>query len=306
MSLSEIQRILGERASEHAPFGARTTYRVGGTARLVIEVGDLDQLVWLSPLLAEVDCPVVTLGKGSNTLVADGEFDGIVLILADGFTSLAWRDEGEDVIVTAGAALGLPIAARRLADAGVTGFEWAVGIPGSFGGAAVMNAGGHGSDMAASVRSVDVLTIGRTSVDEWTRERLDFDYRHSALGPSDIVVSVTLELQRGDAEASRERVREIVRWRREHQPGGSNAGSVFRNPQGTSAGALIDAAGLKGRREGSATVSEKHANFIQVDDGGSADDVNRLMKEVRREVAARSGISLESEIRRVGFSEADA
>jgi UDP-N-acetylmuramate dehydrogenase len=136
-------------------------------------------------------------------------------------------------------------------------------------------------------------------------ERLAFSYRTSSVTPSQVVVSATFGVQRGDADRGRAAVAEIVRWRRQHQPGGSNAGSVFTNPPGDSAGRLVEAAGLKGFALGTARVSEKHANFIQADDGGSADDVKRLTDHVRGAVAERFGVVLSTEVRLVGFAEAD-
>jgi UDP-N-acetylmuramate dehydrogenase len=164
-----------------------------------------------------------------------------------------------------------------------------------------MNAGGHGSDVAAvlaGVRVVDLLTGDDGSV---RVEDLALSYRHSAIGPSQVVTSATLRLAHGSAPEAEAEVAEVVRWRREHQPGGANAGSVFTNPPGDSAGRLVDAAGCKGRRIGSAEVSRKHANFIQVDPGGRASDVVALMAEVRTAVRDRFGIELAAETRLVGF-----
>jgi UDP-N-acetylmuramate dehydrogenase len=303
VSLESLIQLAGDAAQVHAPLGARTTYRVGGTARVLLTARTRDELAAWSPLLRDCGCRVIVVGNGSNLLVADGEIDVVAVVLAGQFEQLRWRDVGDVVVVVAGAALDLPVAARRLADDGVTGFEWAVGVPGSFGGAAVMNAGGHGSDMAHSVTDVTTWSLSEDRLEHWSPERLHYGYRHSALGERDLVVEVTLTLTRGDRELARQTIREIVRWRRAHQPGGANAGSVFVNPPGASAGALIEAAGLKGRRHGSAQVSEKHANFIQVDPGGRASDVLALMAEVRDAVEADCGVRLESELRTVGFGE---
>ena len=205
------------------------------------------------------------------------------------------------MVVEAGAGLDLPIAARRLSGEGVAGFEWAVGVPGTFGGAVVMNAGGHGSNMAASVTKVH--TISANGPREWDAVELGFAYRSSAIDRSDLVTRVTLRLARGDAQASLAQIKEIVRWRREHQPGGANAGSVFRNPEGDHAGRLIEVAGCKGLRVGSAVVSEKHSNFIIADPGGSANDVYELLVEVRDRVLEATGILLVTEHRFLGFGE---
>ncbi|MBW4079213.1 MAG: UDP-N-acetylmuramate dehydrogenase [Acidobacteria bacterium] len=301
MSIDRLVLAAGGLIEEHSALGARTTYRVGGSARAFLTLETRRQLDELGPLIFDCGLPVVVLGNGSNLLVADGEHEILVVRLRGEFCELTWQDGNVDggVTVHAGAGLDLPVAARRLSNEGIVGFEWAVGVPGTFGGAVVMNAGGHGSDMAASV--VEVSSLNQRGAREWTREQLDFSYRSSAVGEGELVTRVTLALNRGDAHDAGERLKEIVRWRREHQPGGANAGSVFHNPDGDFAGRLIDAAGCRGLRVGSAVVSEKHANFIQVDPGGRADDVYQLMRIVRERVAGASGVQLRSEHRFIGF-----
>jgi len=164
-----------------------------------------------------------------------------------------------------------------------------------------MNAGGHGSDMAASLRSVGLFDLGDGRVHEISVEQLDLGYRHSSVAENQIVLWAELELEWGDAETSALEISEIVGWRRNHQPGGQNAGSVFANPPKESAGRLIDRLGLKGLRIGSAEVSTKHANFIQVDPGGSADDVYSLIRHLQLRVAEASGHELRVENRLIGF-----
>ena len=301
MSLAELVSRGRARVHEHAPFGARTTYRVGGRVRALVTLASQADLDELGPVLAECSQDIVVLGNGSNLLVADGELDVIGVHLTGDFAGLRWRDDGEVVLVEAGAALDLPAAARRLVSQGIVGFEWAVGVPGTFGGAVAMNAGGHGSDLAASLERA--LIWRSTQLENRTIEDLGFGYRSSSLEPSEVVASVTLRLSRGDRDRAQETLRSIVQWRREHQPGGANAGSVFRNPRGDHAGRLIELAGAKGLRRGSAVVSHKHANFILVDAGGRANDVYDLMGEVRARVRDHSGVELESEHRLYGFEE---
>jgi UDP-N-acetylmuramate dehydrogenase len=203
--------------------------------------------------------------------------------------------------VRAGGAASLPVVARRTAAAGLTGFEWAVGVPGSIGGAVRMNAGGHGSDMAETLTGVRVRNLA-TGEDGWVpADRLELSYRHSAVTASQLVVEAELGLRIGDRERAEAAITEIVRWRRENQPGGPNAGSVFTNPPGDSAGRLIEASGSKGLRIGTAMVSVKHANFIQADEGGRADDVVALMAEVQRRVEQATGVRLLPETCLVGF-----
>jgi UDP-N-acetylmuramate dehydrogenase len=302
MSLAELIDVGGARVIEHAPFGARTTYRVGGSVRALVTLASAADLEELGPLMVASGLELFVLGNGSNLLVADGEHEVLGVHLVGEFEELRTRDEGDVVVVDVGAGLDLPIAARRLAKSGVVGFEWAVGVPGSFGGAAVMNAGGHGSDMNESLVSVTVWHDATTRT--WSKELLDYGYRTSSLRRDDVVTAVRLHLHPGDSEASQERIREIVRWRREHQPGGANAGSAFRNPEGDHAGRLIEAAGCKGMRLGTAVVSEKHANFIIADADGRGNDVYELLTTVRALVKEHSGVELASEHRFLGFESA--
>jgi UDP-N-acetylmuramate dehydrogenase len=240
---------------------------------------------------------VLVVGKGSNLLVADAGFPGLAVVLGEAFATV----EVHDVEVEAGAAASLPVVARRTVAAGLTGFEWAVGVPGSVGGAVRMNAGGHGSDMAAVLVGVRVADL-RTGEDGWVAASdLHLGYRTSSVAPHQLVLGARLVLAHGDAARGAAELAEIVAWRRAHQPGGPNAGSVFTNPPDDSAGRLIEAAGAKGLRHGTAAVSTKHANFIQADDGGRADDVLALMREVRALVRADSGVDLQPETRLVGF-----
>ncbi len=288
------------RVTYDAPIGPRTTYRVGGSVSALVTLSSLDDLDDVSERLIGSSRPLWVFGNGSNLLIADGAHDAIAIHLDGDFKSLEVVD-GDDghVAVFAGAGLDLPVAARRLSAEGVVGFEWAVGVPGTFGGAVAMNAGGHGSDMRASVRRVEVWSAGRR---RWRdAEEMAFSYRTSVLSLGDIVTRVELELSRGDATTSREALSDIVRWRRENQPGGANAGSVFRNPLGDSAGRLIEAAGAKGLRHGSAMVSQKHANFIIADADATAADILALMFEVRERVAESTGVWLEIENHLLGF-----
>jgi len=305
---------LGDRAELMKPLGPLTTYGVGGPAALFVDVEGPEDLEVVRTVLRRAGPELATfvLGRGSNLLVADAGFDGVVVHLGSGFAELelpAPRASSASglpaqtgpTLVRAGAAVALPVLARRLADAGWSGMSWAVGVPGSVGGAVRMNAGGHGSDMASVLeryRWVDLLGEGGGSD---AAARLAYGYRSSSVAASQVVVAAELRVTPGSAEEERAAVAAIVRWRREHQPGGSNAGSVFANPEGDAAGRLVEEAGLKGFRLGTAHVSEKHANFIQADKGGRADDVRALMEHVRAEVAERCGVTLRTEVRLLGF-----
>ena len=299
--LLDIARALGPGIELDVPLGPFTTYRVGGPAALLLRIESDADLARVAEVVAARPIPVLVVGKGSNLLVADRGFAGLAVVLGNSFASVTI--EGD--LVRAGAAAALPVVARQSVAAGLTGFEWAVGVPGSIGGAVRMNAGGHGSDMAATLRGVRVLDLRRGEDTEMEASTLELGYRRSAIGAHQVVLCADLQLAPGDRAAGEAELAEIVRWRRAHQPGGANAGSVFTNPPGDSAGRLIDAAGLKGRRVGSASVSTKHANFIQVDRDGSANDVHRLMDEIVRMVADATGVTLHAETRLVGFAPDD-
>jgi UDP-N-acetylmuramate dehydrogenase len=293
-------RSMTDRVQRDHPLGAMTTYRVGGAAARFVLAEHEDDLVAVAEAAAAGGLPTVVVGRGSNLLVADRGFAGIAVQLGAAFATF----DLDGCVATIGGATSLPVAARRSASAGCTGFEWAVGVPGSLGGAVRMNAGGHGSDIAASIvdaRVVDLRAAG--AVEVWTPARLALGYRRSALGAAHVVTAARLRLHAGDPAQSLAAIDEIVRWRRDNQPGGQNAGSVFTNPPGDSAGRLIDTAGAKGLRVGSAHVSTKHANFVQADEGGSADDVRAVMDEVVRRVRAVHGIELVPETCMVGFDD---
>ncbi len=289
--------LIAGRVAVNEPIGPRTTYRVGGVARTFVEVTNATDLETVASMARGIEEPVLVIGRGSNLLVADAGFDGVAVALAGEFEQVTI----DGTTVTAGAGVPLPALARQSVGVGLAGFEWAVGVPGSIGGAVAMNAGGHGSDMKASVVSARVLDVATGRVEVWDLERLAFGYRRSAIEPNHIVLDATLRLVSGDPEAGSRLLSEIVHWRREHQPGGQNAGSVFTNPEGDSAGRLIDQAGGKGLRIGTAEISSKHANFIQADVDGAADDVFAVMRAAAELVEAETGIVLHPETRLVGF-----
>lgn len=293
-----LVRVLGQDAVvRERPIGPDTTYRVGGAARVGLTLAADAEVAALAEVVATSGSDVLVVGKGSNLLVADAGFDGIAVWLGSGFD---WV-EIDQLVVRAGAAASLPVLARQSAAAGLTGFEWAVGVPGSLGGAVRMNAGGHGSDIAASLIRAEVADLRGGAVERWGSPQLELGYRSSALADHHLVLGAELGLAEGDTEESQALIAETVAWRRENQPGGQNAGSVFTNPDGDSAGRIIDAAGLKGLRVRTASVSDKHANFFIADRGGSADDLHALMGEVFIRVQDKLGIALLPETRLVGF-----
>ncbi len=297
----------GVRVERDVPVADLSTYHVGGPVAVLARVGSPAELAALATAYdgtadGEPSPPLLVVGRGSNLLVADTGFAGLGLVL-DGEYDTVELDAGP-VTVRAGAAVALPVLARRAAGAGRTGLEFYVGIPGTVGGAVRMNAGGHGretADVLVDAEVADLATGGTPS--SRPLAALGFGYRCSALAPTEVVTGATFRVVDGDAPAAEAEVAAIVRWRREHQPGGSNAGSVFANPPGDSAGRLVDSLGLKGLRVGGAVVSPKHANFFQAEAGATADDVRRLVVEVRRRVLDATGIALVPELRMVGFDD---
>jgi UDP-N-acetylmuramate dehydrogenase len=306
-------RVLGPLAERDVPLAPMTTYRVGGAAAIFVRPTSVDDLVAIATAWRETELPMLVVGRGSNLLVADDGHPGIAVSLLGLSNHIALGDAdavgraevGGRVEVEAGGAVSLPVLARRTVAAGITGFEWAVGVPGSIGGGVRMNAGGHGSDMASCLADVDLFDLSEGAERRVAAADLGLRFRGSDLDDHQLVLSARLALARGSREQSERELDEIVRWRRENQPGGQNAGSVFVNPVPgqVTAGELIDRVGLRGVRIGTAHVSEKHANFIQADDGGRAADVRAVIELVRARVAAETGYLMRSEVRLVGFEE---
>ena len=280
-----------------------TTYGVGGNGACVVKVTSIDQIVAVSEILHNhPEVETLVMGRGSNLLIADNGFDGLVVVMAPSPTENAVNVDGD--IVEAGGAMLMPVLARRSVGSGRGGLEWCVGIPGTVGGAIRMNAGGHGADMASSVVDATVLSLRSGQIVRVSAEQLNFYFRGSALSNSHVVLSVRMKTATQDSAIGTTEINAVVGWRREHQPGGRNAGSVFVNPGagGESAGALIDSAGLRGFSIGAVSVSEKHANFIQAGEGSTAADIASVMSYVQSTVEDVHGIRLYSEVCLVGFS----
>jgi UDP-N-acetylmuramate dehydrogenase len=314
-TIAELQlatELFGKRAHTDVSLAQFTTYRVGGNAALHVHVQSIEDLEAISAVLAQVDLPLLVIGRGSNMLIADNGFAGLAITFGSflEYIDLPDRSDGADggldvePIALFGGSVLLPVAARQSVHRGLKGFEWGVGVPGTIGGAVRMNAGGHGSDMASSLVSARIFHLLRGVEAHVDAVDLGLRFRGSAIADHHVVLSATLNLGWAtDSDAGETQLSEIVKWRRENQPGGQNAGSVFVNPVPgeVSAGALIDQIGMRGFRIGTAHVSEKHANFIQADEGGLASDVVQVMAEIRRRVKESTGYDLRSEIRLAGF-----
>lgn len=274
---------------------ALTTYRLGGRADYLAEPETETQLMPIVSARGGRD--VLVLGRGSNLVVSDAGFRGIVVRLKGEFESIVI--DGDTVV--AGGAAWLPSVARESVDAGLAGLEFYVGIPGTVGGAVRQNAGGHGSETREWLLSADVVSLTDGSVEHRDPGELAMSYRHSNIRPDQVVTRATFRTEAGQTERGRELVASIVRWRKTNQPPAMyNAGSVFRNPPGHSAGQVIDELGLKGFTIGGVRVSEKHANFFVADSDATAADLFALVQHVRAIVKDRRGIDLEPEIQFVG------
>ena len=297
---TEIQRRIGVKTSRDEPLARFTTMRVGGPADLFVVAHNAFELRALVKLARSRSIPHLILGRGSDVVIADAGVRGLVIqVRAEG-------TEVRDEQLTAEAGVPMARAATVTQGAGLSGLEFGLAIPGTVGGAIWANAGAHESDVRAILESAQVLTADGTEA-RLDRDELGLAYRDSRLkhppagGPVEVVLAATFRLEPATPDEIRDRLDDIRRWRQAHQPLGlPSAGSYFRNPPNDSAGRLIDAAGLKGRQLGGATVSAKHANFLVNDRKGSATDVRRLGELVRTEVEARFGIRLETEVVFVG------
>ncbi len=273
-----------------------TTYKLGGPAAYFVEANDPSTLAATAEALADSPLPVLILGRGSNLVIADDGFPGVVIRLGRRFAGI---ETGE--VVTAGGAAGLPQVARTATAAARRGVEFMIGIPGTVGGGVRQNAGCFGSEMVDVLETADLFDLGRGQTSTVGAGDLAMAYRQTNLAPTQIVLEARFRTDAGDPDEGAARIREITRWRRLHQPGGTlNAGSVFKNPPGDSAGRIIDSLGLKGTAVGGASVSEKHANFFVAMPGTKASEVYLLVAKVRETVKARTGIDLQPEIQFAG------
>ena len=297
----ELERRLGLRPERGGLLAAHTTMRVGGPADLLVEVEDRFTLRGVVRLAQSRGWPLMLLGRGSNLIVGDGGVRGIVLLNR----SRAVTHGADGVTLTFDSGVPMAKAATIAAEAGLTGLEFALAIPGNIGGAIWANAGAHGAEIATVLTHASLLHADG-SESEVPASALQFAYRESrfksATGAGEVILGGTFKLTSEEPAVIRERLEEIRRWRREHQPLGiPSAGSIFRNPPtGPSAGALIEAAGLKGFRIGAAEVSTMHANWILNRGGATAADVRALHDHCIQVVRDVSGVTLQSEVAFVG------
>jgi UDP-N-acetylmuramate dehydrogenase len=294
---------------EDEPLARYTSWRIGGAARYFASATSADDLRNLMQWASAESLPVFILGGGTNILVADGGYPG--LVIRNRAVEYRIEEHGDDVRLWIESGAPTAGTVRRLSGQGYGGLVWAEGLPGTIGGAIFGNAGCYGDDMAHDLIRAWVLRDG--NVEEWSAAQFDYGYRTSALkrmiGPGHatagaqqptVILSAEIRLQRDDPARLAAEMAAIAEARKSKTPSGSSCGSVFKNPEGTTAGKLLDQAGLKGTRVGNAIVSDKHANYIVNLGGATASDVLRLTEVMRERVLAEFGIEMDLEVRVVG------
>jgi UDP-N-acetylmuramate dehydrogenase len=294
---AEMERATGILPSvASVALSVHTTMRVGGPADLYAQARDVAHLSSLVRFARRHEIPYLVLGRGSDLVVSDAGIRGLVILnRAEGA-----RVEGTRLVAESG--LPLASAATMTQEAGLTGLEFGLAVPGSVGGAVWANAGAHGSDIAAVLESATVLRADGTEAVEPV-SAMGLGYRESRFkhSPGDLILGANFNLSPDDPAAIESRLAEIRAWRREHQPlTRPSAGSIFRNPPGDSAGRLIDACGLRGSRLGGAAISEKHANFIVNMAEATAADIRSLAERARQAVSDEFAIELEYEVQFIG------
>lgn len=287
------QYIPENRILRQEPMRLHTTFRVGGSAALFLELQSEQEFRDILTLLHAEEEDYFTVGNGSNLLISDTGYNGVILHPSKNFGDV--RVEGERLICESGATLAA--IARTALEQELTGFEFAAGIPGSLGGAIVMNAGAYDGEMKQVVETVKLITPEGEIITK-DSEEMEFSYRHSILKEKPyLVLSVTIKLRKGEKEQIKARMEELAQKRREKQPlEYPSAGSTFKRPEGYFAAKLIQDAGLRGLMVGGAQVSEKHCGFVINKDQATAKDIYELMKRVQEQVKEKYGVMLEPEV----------
>ena len=282
------------------PMSRHTTFRTGGPADIYIEPSGVEELKQVLDICREENVAYTIIGNGSNLLVGDGGYRGVLISFGKPFAQVTI--EGTQVRTGAGALLSA--VAKQVLNASLTGFEFAAGIPGTIGGAVVMNAGAYGGELCQVLRKATVLTP-EGEVKTLPAEELELGYRTSCVQKNGyIVLEAVLQLQPGNADDIRAVMDDLASKRREKQPlEYPSAGSTFKRPEDYFAGRLIQDAGLRGFRVGGAQVSEKHCGFVINSGGATAEDIRSLCRSVQKKVKETSGVDLETEVRMIGWDE---
>lgn len=303
MDHMEVFQTLGQnmRVLYDEPMADHTTFRVGGPADLMVIPENVEQLRQAIRLCRDASIPWYVIGNGSNLLVSDKGYRGVVIKICRNMDLIEKEEKGGRLRVRAGAGVLLATLARSVCDDGWAGFEFATGIPGTLGGGITMNAGAYGGEMSQILSGVTVFTA-QGAIEEWPADRLELGYRKSRIQKEEaIALEAVMEFEKGDIGQIRETVRSLAAERRKKQPlEYPSAGSTFKRPEGYFAGKLIQDAGLKGYRVGGAQVSEKHSGFVINADHATAADIYQLMRDVGAIVYKKFGVRLEPEVRLLG------
>jgi UDP-N-acetylmuramate dehydrogenase len=299
-SLSELRAFFGDRMQENAPLSGYTAARIGGPAEVLVFVRKANELVEAASKLWELEMPFILLGGGSNVLVSDKGVRGVVII--NRARMVKFNSQAESPSVQAESGVTPNDIAQRAARLGLSGFEWAASIPGSLGGAVYGNAGAYDGDIAGNLISVEIYQRqgGRQT---WPVEKMEYGYRSSLLKRTHmpaIVLSAELALTHGKQQDIQARMEQFSAQRHLSQPPGASMGSMFKNPPGDKAGRLIEAAGLKGKSIGNATISSQHANYFINTGQTSSADMRALIELTQKSVLEQFGVQLELEIEYLG------
>jgi UDP-N-acetylmuramate dehydrogenase len=286
-----------------------TTFRIGGPAQFMARVTDESQAESALEWAEQMDLPVTSIGGGSNLLVDDAGIPGLVLAVRttgkDAEARVRVEEDDHQVRIWVPAQMPISRLGHLSAERGWSGLVWCAGLPGVVGGAVVNNAGAHGGEMIDHLESIDVLKLFDRKLESWPAEKLNASYRYTVLKhaprPREVVVlGASFVLEKGDPEELTRQAREFSQWRKQAQPTGACAGSVFTNPEGTYAGYLIDKAGLKGTKVGGVQISELHGNFMVNSGDATAQDVRQLIALIQDEVYRQFEVRLVPEIEQVG------
>lgn len=303
MSFDDIRKELGERIpgvciEENVPMAQYTSFRAGGKARMMVIPADAEQLSAVLGVLSGSCVQYMVLGNGTNILVKDSGYDGVIVKIGSGFDYV--RQEGCRLVCGSGTRMF--VAAKAALEGGLSGFEFASGIPGFTGGAVFMNAGAYGGEMKDILRRAKIVSKDGSREFYMTADELEMGYRHTKLHDTgDIVTEVEFVLEEGNRTQIKAKMTELMEKRNSKQPVNfPSAGSFFKRPEGYFAGKLIQDAGLKGLSVGGAQVSELHSGFIINRGGATATDILQLMEMIQARVFDEFGVRLETEVRIIG------
>ena len=303
-TVERLRQLFGDQLRVNEPLQRHTTARVGGSAELFLAVTTSEELLAAAEVAYNAGVSYFVLGGGSNILIADSGISGLVIL--NRARRVSFRHSGAGVVCTVESGANLSALARQCISKGLGGLEWAIGIPGTVGGAVVGNAGAHGADIDGQFLAATIWEPGR-GVFVYNREDMKYGYRDSVLKRDQfvgharrVVLSAELQLKPEPTDVLAARAEGFNAHRKERQPGGASTGSMFKNPENYYAGYLIDTAGLKGFRVGDAAISEKHANFFINEGDATAEDVRSLIAEAWNAVREQFGIEMELEVELVG------